>query len=187
MNRSPMKRGTSSLKRSEIARTPIAAGTTSLKRTPMASRSKPMARSAIKPGSAQLVRSSPMAWKPIDSSASAMMSTRPGQRRMRTRGPKMTAIRRSAKGQECDLNITGICTYDTDTTVWCHSNLYADGKGMAIKANDEAGCNGCAACHAFYDGGWTSYPGWTRELVEERFAIARAKSRLKLKQKGLVE
>jgi hypothetical protein len=181
MKPSTMTPGTGGLKRTEIARS-----SKGLKRTEFAASSTPLARSAIKPGSVQMVSSSPMDWQQITRSSSNVLST-PPRRRLRSRGPKRTPIRRSAMGEDCDLNIPGICNYDTNTTVWCHSNLYADGKGMAIKANDEAGCNGCANCHAFYDGGWTNYPGWTRELVEQRFATARAKSRLKLKQKGLVE
>jgi hypothetical protein len=145
-----------------------------------------MVRSAIQPGPAQLVRA-PMAWAQVTRSETRVAAPLPRKRGLRSRGPRMTPIRRSAKNEDCTLNIPGLCENKTDTTVWCHSNLYTDGKGMGIKADDEAGCYGCAICHAFYDGGWTSYPGMTRELVEQYFAIARAKSRLKLKHKGLVE
>ncbi|WP_426106415.1 nuclease domain-containing protein [Massilia sp. TSP1-1-2] len=175
-----LKRSTAGLKR-----TPIAACTGGLKRTAMAASSTPMVRTGIKQGAVQLVRTTPMVWKQIDRSTKPMVAM-PRRRRLRSRGPKMTPIRSSAEGELCDFNIAGLCDHGTETTVWCHSNLYADGKGMGIKANDEAGCYGCGACHAFYDGGWTNHPGMTRELVEQVFARARAKSRLKLKQKGLV-
>lgn len=153
--------------------------------TRMATRSAPMKRAEIKRSAAPLARSTPLArvkLPPAGTAASTLVRTS----RLRSRGPKMTPIKRAARGEECDLNIDGVCTFDTATTVWCHSNLYADGKGMGIKANDEAGCYGCVNCHAFYDGGWVNHPGMTRDLVEEIFAAARARSRLKLKQKGLV-
>lgn len=99
--------------------------------------------------------------------------------------PKMTPIRRSARGEGCTLQFPG-CRNDTATTVWCHSNRAADGKGMGLKARDEEGCYGCWFCHALLDGGWTSRPNLTHELVQQQFQIARDRSRAILQQKGLI-
>ena len=32
----------------------------------------------------------------------------------------MSAIRKAAKGEECTLNIAGVCSYDPETVVLCH-------------------------------------------------------------------
>lgn len=106
--------------------------------------------------------------------------------RMKSSRPKMTPIRRSARGEECTLRIVGICNYDTDTTVWAHSNRLQDGKGMGIKANDAEGCYACSACHAWLDGGWVRDKGMTAGLLAEFFDAAREKSRAILKRKKLL-
>jgi hypothetical protein len=104
---------------------------------------------------------------------------------MKSKGPKMTPIRASAKGQECTLRFPGICNRNPDTTVWCHSNRLVDGKGMGLKAPDEVGCYGCYACHAWLDGGYAA-SGTSREFVDARFDAAREESREILREKGLL-
>ena len=160
-----------------MKRSPMARSTTGLKRTAFAPSTTPLLRST------PFTQASPIPRKAFDSAALGAMTR---QRRLRSRGPKMTPIRRSARGEDCTFNFPGICQHSTDTTVWCHSNSYADGKGMGIKANDAAGAYGCAACHAFYDGGWASVPHMSKEQAHQYFEIARAKSRLILKHKGLI-
>jgi len=104
----------------------------------------------------------------------------------RSKGPKMTPIRRSAQGEDCTLRFPGICRNRTDTTVWAHSNQLADGKGMGLKANDEAGCYACFECHSFLDGGWAALKEWTWDMVQRFFKVARERSRARLQHKGLV-
>jgi hypothetical protein len=99
--------------------------------------------------------------------------------------PKMTPIRASAKGQECTLRFEGICNRNAETTVWCHSNRLADGKGIGLKAPDEEGCYGCYDCHAWLDGGYAA-SGTSRESVDARFDAARAESQDILRAKGLL-
>ena len=60
--------------------------------------------------------------------------------------------------------IPGVCNRDPDTTVLCHSNALADGKGMGLKAPDTAACFGCSACHDVLDGR-RPLPGWMTRLV----------------------
>lgn len=176
MKRSSIARGTTGL-----ARSPMPYGIASLKRTALVASSTSIARSPFPSTGGQLLRKIIVSRTMTDGTA-----TVPRQCRLRTRGPKMTPIRRSAKGEDCTLNFAGICRNNTDTTVWCHSNRLIDGKGMGIKAKDEAGCYGCAQCHAFLDGGWASFPDWTYDLVQDHFEVARAKSRPILKHKGLI-
>lgn len=176
-----MKRSSMALGTTGLARSPMPSRNTPLKRTAMVASSTPLVRSPFPSTGGQLARTSAMSWLKTDGTATA-----PRMRRMRTRGPKMTPIRRSAKGEDCTLNFAGICRNNTDTTVWCHSNRLIDGKGMGIKAKDEAGCYGCAQCHSFLDGGWASFPDWTYDLVQDHFEVARAKSRPILMHKGLI-
>lgn len=104
MRRSPMKRGTSTLKRTAFAR---------------------------------------VEWK--EGQAVAKL-------RIKSSRPTMTPIRRAARGQECTLQFPAVCNFDPATTVLCHSNYLADGKGMGLKAPDTVACFGCAACHDLLDG-----------------------------------
>jgi hypothetical protein len=104
---------------------------------------------------------------------------------LKSKGPKMTPIRRAARGEQCTLRFDGICNRNPETSVWCHSNRYEHGKGAGLKARDEHGCIGCSACHAFYDGGYAN-AGWTRDQVEARFDLAEAASREVLRAKGVL-
>lgn len=62
----------------------------------------------------------------------------------------MSKLRQSARGQDCTLNIIGICNYDPSTTVLAH---LPDGtNGMGKKAGkDENGCFACSSCHDAVD------------------------------------
>jgi len=99
--------------------------------------------------------------------------------------PKMTPIRASARDQDCTLRFPGICNRNPETTVWCHSNRLADGKGMSLKAPDEQGCYGCSDCHAWLDGGYAA-GGGSRAAVDARFDAARVESQQILRAMGLL-
>lgn len=135
-----------------------------------------MKRTPLLRGTTLLARSTPM-------KRSAMKR---GTTRMKSRGPKMTPIRKSAKDEDCTLRLPGVCQNRTDTVVWCHENSYAAGKGMALKARDECGAYGCALCHEIYDGQVTR-PAWlTEEEVDSCFEIGKKLSLIVLKRKGLL-
>jgi hypothetical protein len=102
---------------------------------------------------------------------------------MKVKHPKMTPIRASARGEQCTLRFA-CCNFDPATTVWCHSNRAADGKGMGIKARDHEGAYGCSACHAWLDGGYAGH--MRRETVDIFFDLARANSQTILRAKGLM-
>lgn len=137
-------------------------------------RSKPMNR-----GTAQLAR------KPFVSKPSA--SGKPAPRaKMKSRGPKMTPIRKAARGQDCTLRIPGICNYNTETTVLCHSNYLSDGKGLGLKAPDTEACFGCSACHDVLDRR-APWPSWMTEFkMEGAFIRARNATHIILKKMGLM-
>ena len=100
--------------------------------------------------------------------------------------PKTSKIRQSAKGEDCTINLPGVCNHNPETTVWAHSNKSEHGKGMGLKANDEYGAYACYACHAVYDG-QMKRPEWmSKEFVDESFADAMEISRSMLIKKGLL-
>lgn len=61
-----------------------------------------------------------------------------------------TKIRRSAKGEECTLRLTGICNHNPETTVLAH--VPCGHRGMGIKGPDTVACYACSSCHDVIDG-----------------------------------
>ena len=60
----------------------------------------------------------------------------------------MTKIRNSARDEECQIRIPGVCNGDTTTTVLCH----LPGGGMGGKSSDIHAAYGCSSCHDYVDG-----------------------------------
>jgi hypothetical protein len=107
-------------------------------------------------------------------------------KRMKSRGPKMTPIRKAARGQKCTLQLLGVCNGDSSTVVLCHSNRLADGKGMGLKAPDTVACFGCSACHDVLDGR-VPRPSWmTKYDVDAAFDYAVLRTHAILRGKGLM-
>lgn len=139
-----------------------------------------MKRSPIKPGTKPLARS---AFKPKTTSASKEPVPRA---KLKTKGPKMTPIRKAARGQDCTLRIPGVCNYNPETTVLCHSPYLASGRGMCLKAPDTEACFGCSACHDRLDRR-APWPSWMTEFkMEGAFIRARNATHEILKKKGLI-
>lgn len=59
-------------------------------------------------------------------------------------------VRNAARGEQCTLQIVGVCSGNPETTVACH--LPDESHGMGLKAHDIVVCFGCSACHAVIDG-----------------------------------
>ena len=59
-------------------------------------------------------------------------------------------IRKSARDEDCCLQIHPYCNGNPETVVLCHLN--SDGKGWAIKSPDWFGVYGCSDCHDVIDG-----------------------------------
>ena len=62
----------------------------------------------------------------------------------------MIKLRKSAKGQDCTLNIVGVCNHNPETTVLAH--LPSEYKGMGNKSPDFCGAFCCSSCHDVIDG-----------------------------------
>lgn len=104
---------------------------------------------------------------------------------MKASRPKMTAIRKAARDEDCTLRIPGVCNFDPATTVLCHSNRLADGKGMGLKAPDTAACFGCAACHDVLDGRRPLPDYITHEALQHGFDAAVVRTHARLREKGI--
>lgn len=105
---------------------------------------------------------------------------------LKSRRPKTTKIRQSARDEECTLRLPG-CNLRTDTTVLCHSNRLADGKGMGLKASDLNAAYGCSSCHDILDGRAPRPANMSYEALQDAFTHAVAITRARLKAKGLIK
>lgn len=62
----------------------------------------------------------------------------------------MSKLRQSARGQECQIRIAGVCCGDSSTVVLCHFRMVGM-SGLGIKSPDWLGAFGCFKCHQFVD------------------------------------
>ena len=60
----------------------------------------------------------------------------------------MSKYTKSAKGQQCQVRIPGICNHNTETVVFAHLG----GGGMGAKMPDIHGAYACSSCHDEIDG-----------------------------------
>ena len=58
----------------------------------------------------------------------------------------MSKITRSARGQQCQVCMPGICNGNSETVVFAHYRL-AGSCGTGIKPSDLLGAYACSACH----------------------------------------
>lgn len=110
-----------------------------------------------------------------------------GSSKLKSKRKPLTPIQKSAKDEECTIRLPGVCNFRTDTTVLCHSNELAHGKGGAMKAPDEHAAYGCCACHDVVDGRAPRPDGMSYELMLSIFREAQEQTRRILKRKGLLK
>lgn len=138
-----------------------------------------------------LKRTTPLRAKVPMKRTASFSSTKPERaapaprKRMKSTRPKMTAIRKSAKGEDCLIQLPGAPFHDPATTVLCHSNQLAAGKGMGLKAPDTAAAYGCHYCHDVVDGRRPLPPGLTQEAMLEKFERAIVRTHARLREKGI--
>lgn len=97
------------------------------------------------------------------------------------RRPKMTPIRKSAKGQACQVQ-SFVCNGNPETVVLAHRN----GAGIGRKVDDRDGCYACSDCHSLLDGGYVQF-GMTREERDELHDKAITLTQRILIEQGLIE
>lgn len=59
----------------------------------------------------------------------------------------MSRIRKSARNEQCQIRIPGVCNFDPETTVLAHRN----GGGIGAKTPDFQASYACSACHSYID------------------------------------
>ncbi len=95
----------------------------------------------------------------------------------------MSKITESARNEECQIRMPGICNGNPETVVWCHANGSAAGKGIGMKSPDLLGAYGCSSCHDEYDRRTSKLDLITARLY---FAEGHYRSLVKLIERGLV-
>ena len=95
---------------------------------------------------------------------------------------KSKALRASAKGEECTLNIAGVCNYNSETVILAH--LPDESHGMSRKSDDISACFACDNCHSVIDGRVT----FDMSKAEKEWYMRRGQTRTlrKFIEKGLV-
>lgn len=89
------------------------------------------------------------------------------------------ALRDSARGETCTLQIAGVCCGDWDTTVLAH---LASG-GMGMKTDDTESCYACDTCHAAIDG----RAPWDERSMKDWYARrAQARTIRRMFEKGVI-
>lgn len=97
----------------------------------------------------------------------------------------MSKITESARGEDCQVRIIGVCTHDPEKTIWSHARWYAAGRGRSIKAPDVCGAYCCTACDQVYDG-QMAVAGLKRSEVDMDWCMGHFRSLIILGQKGLI-
>jgi hypothetical protein len=92
----------------------------------------------------------------------------------------MSSITESARGEDCQIRMPGVCNFDPDTTVFCHLG----GAGWALKSNDIHGAYGCYECHLITDGAKSHF---TRDEIKLMFYDGMVRTQLILIEKGLIK
>ena len=94
----------------------------------------------------------------------------------------MSKIRKSAKGEDCQVRIPGICNFNPETTVLAHKG----GAGMGTKAHDIHGAYCCSSCHDAVDG--RGKMDWNKKQeIENAFYEGIFRTQLILIEKGLIK
>ena len=63
----------------------------------------------------------------------------------------MSKIRKSARGQQCQIRLVGICNHNSETVVLAHYRM-AGTCGMGMKPSDIQAAYACSRCHDASDG-----------------------------------
>jgi len=91
----------------------------------------------------------------------------------------MSKMRKSAKGEDCQIRIPGVCNHNAETTVLCHLG----GAGWSLKSNDIHSAYGCYACHLVTDGAKSEF---TKDEIKLMFYDGMVRTQLILIEKKLL-
>ena len=94
----------------------------------------------------------------------------------------MSKIRKSARGQECQVRIYGVCNHNPETVVLAHLN----GGGMGMKRHDIFGAWCCSSCHDVIDGR-VKVPNVEPDIIQLWFYDGMVRTQNKLLESGLIK
>lgn len=93
----------------------------------------------------------------------------------------MSKITKSARGEDCQVRVPGVCRNNTETTVFAHLN----GGGTGTKHLDIHGAYACYDCHSWLDGGYAKTA--TRDERDLLHLQAMVRTQIILYEKELIE
>jgi hypothetical protein len=94
----------------------------------------------------------------------------------------MSKIRKSARGEDCQVRLNGVCNFNSETTIFAHKS----GAGMGLKSNDIHGAYCCSSCHDVIDG--RGKVDWNKKQeIENAFYEGIFRTQLLLLEKGLIK
>ena len=96
---------------------------------------------------------------------------------------KQNKFTKSARGEDCTLQMWPHCNGNTETTVLCH--LPSEFKGVALKSPDWWAVFGCSSCHDILDGRAKSSLSEYEVLQCAMWALYRTHKRMI--EKGLIQ
>lgn len=93
----------------------------------------------------------------------------------------MSKITKSAKGQDCQIRLYGVCNFNPETVVLCHLG----GGGMGAKSHDIHGAYGCSSCHDAIDGRVSTI--YSRESLQLAHHEGVIRTQLLILEQGLIK
>ena len=96
----------------------------------------------------------------------------------------MSKIRESARGQQCQIRLVGICNHNPETVVLAHYRM-AGTCGMGMKPNDIQAAYACSQCHDAVDGRLKTE--YTHEELQTAFAEGVMRTQQILIKQGLLK
>jgi len=90
---------------------------------------------------------------------SPMRPASSGRSTLKSKAPKRSKIRLSAKDEQCLVRVPGVCNGNSATVVLAHLN----GAGVGMKSPDWQAAYACSACHEFLDGGYADSGIWREQ------------------------
>ena len=96
----------------------------------------------------------------------------------------MSKIRKSARGQQCQIRLAGICNHNPETVVLAHYRM-AGTCGMGMKPSDIQAAYACSRCHDSVDGRLKT--DLTRDELQTAFAEGVMRTQQILIKQGLLK
>ena len=90
-----------------------------------------------------------------------------------------------AKGQQCQINLPGVCNNNPETVVACHISEHEFGKGTGVKSDDCCIAYCCNSCHDHIDGRVKSI--FDRDFIESQLHKAHTRTMRILFRDGVVK